>query len=106
MKIAIEAQRIFRSDKHGMDFVILETLKELQKRKDGEPLLCAGFCGRRPLSGRIGEPKHHRSALSLLSIMGASGITLYCTAIAGRPATLYIQYSSVVVPGPLGTDIA
>lgn len=35
MKIAIEAQRIFRKDKHGMDFVILETLKELQKRKDG-----------------------------------------------------------------------
>ena len=35
MKIAIEAQRIFRSDKHGMDFVILETLKEMQKRKDG-----------------------------------------------------------------------
>lgn len=25
----------FRKDKHGMDFVILETLKELQKRKDG-----------------------------------------------------------------------
>lgn len=35
MKIAIEAQRIFRRDKHGMDFVILETLRELQKRKDG-----------------------------------------------------------------------
>jgi len=35
MRIAIEAQRIFRKDKHGMDFVILETLKELQKRKDG-----------------------------------------------------------------------
>lgn len=34
MRIAIEAQRIFRKDKHGMDFVILETLKELQKRKD------------------------------------------------------------------------
>ncbi len=34
MKIAIEAQRIFRRDKHGMDFVILETLRELQKRKD------------------------------------------------------------------------
>ena len=31
MRIAIEAQRIFRNDKHGMDFVILETLKELQK---------------------------------------------------------------------------
>ena len=35
MRIAIEAQRIFRHDKHGMDFVILETLKELQKCKDG-----------------------------------------------------------------------
>lgn len=31
MKIAIEAQRIFRSNKHGMDFVALETIKELQK---------------------------------------------------------------------------
>lgn len=35
MKIAIEAQRIFRRDKHGMDFVVLEVLRELQKRKDG-----------------------------------------------------------------------
>lgn len=31
MKIAIEAQRIFRKKKHGMDFVVLETLRELQK---------------------------------------------------------------------------
>lgn len=31
MKIAIEAQRIFRTNKHGMDFVALETIKELQK---------------------------------------------------------------------------
>lgn len=30
MKIGIEAQRIFRRDKHGMDFVILEVLRELQ----------------------------------------------------------------------------
>lgn len=35
MKIAIEAQRIFRPDKHGMDFVALETIRELQKRHDG-----------------------------------------------------------------------
>lgn len=34
MKIAIEAQRIFRTDKHGMDFVALETIRELQKRED------------------------------------------------------------------------
>ncbi|MFT4223042.1 glycosyltransferase family 4 protein [Dysgonomonas sp.] len=31
MKIAIEAQRIFRQTKHGMDIVILETIRELQK---------------------------------------------------------------------------
>lgn len=31
MKIAIEAQRIFRPNKHGMDFVALETIRQLQK---------------------------------------------------------------------------
>lgn len=31
MKIAIEAQRLFRINKHGMDFVALETIRELQK---------------------------------------------------------------------------
>lgn len=31
MKIAIEAQRIFRKEKHGMDYVVLETIRELQK---------------------------------------------------------------------------
>lgn len=31
MRIAIEAQRIFRPDKHGMDFVVLEQLREIQR---------------------------------------------------------------------------
>ena len=31
MKIAIEAHRIFRTNKHGMDFVALESIRELQK---------------------------------------------------------------------------
>lgn len=31
MRIAIEAQRIFRKKKHGMDFVALESIRELQK---------------------------------------------------------------------------
>lgn len=31
MRIAIEAQRIFRTNKHGMDFVALETIKQLQQ---------------------------------------------------------------------------
>lgn len=30
MKIAIEAQRIFRKDKHGMDFVVLEFVRRLE----------------------------------------------------------------------------
>ena len=30
MRIAIEAQRIFRQKKHGMDFVALETIRRLQ----------------------------------------------------------------------------
>lgn len=30
MRIAIEAQRIFRSNKHGMDFVVLEAIRQLQ----------------------------------------------------------------------------
>ena len=31
MRIGIEAQRIFRKNKHGMDYVVLEEVKELQK---------------------------------------------------------------------------
>lgn len=31
MRIGIEAQRIFRKNKHGMDFVVLQEIKELQK---------------------------------------------------------------------------
>ena len=54
MRIAIEAQRIFRKDKHGMDFVILETLKELQKRKDGNRCSGGGL-----VPGRIGKPPYH-----------------------------------------------
>lgn len=35
MRIGIEAQRIFRPDKHGMDIVILEVLRQLQKNDHG-----------------------------------------------------------------------
>ena len=33
MRIGIEAQRIFRKNKHGMDYVVLQEIKELQKMK-------------------------------------------------------------------------
>ena len=41
MKIAIEAQRIFRKEKHGMDYVALETIREIQKidRQNRLPIL-------------------------------------------------------------------
>lgn len=43
MKIAIEAQRIFRSNKHGMDFVVLEEIRELQKiDKENEYYILVG----------------------------------------------------------------
>ena len=36
MRIGIEAQRIFRKNKHGMDYVVLEEIKELQKSARNE----------------------------------------------------------------------
>lgn len=43
MRIAIEAQRIFRSNKHGMDFVALESIRELQKLdKENEYYIITG----------------------------------------------------------------
>lgn len=43
MKIGIEAQRIFRVNKHGMDFVALETIRELQKiDKENEYFIFVG----------------------------------------------------------------
>ena len=30
MRIGIEAQRVFRKNKHGMDYVVLEEIKRLQ----------------------------------------------------------------------------
>ncbi len=36
MRIGIEAQRIFRKNKHGMDYVVLQEIKELQKMDTGD----------------------------------------------------------------------
>ncbi len=32
MRIGIEAQRVFRRNKHGMDYVVLQEIKELPRR--------------------------------------------------------------------------
>ena len=42
MRIAIEAQRIFRPNKHGMDFVALESIKELQKKDHENEIIACG----------------------------------------------------------------
>ncbi|MCI1683081.1 MAG: glycosyltransferase family 4 protein [Bacteroides sp.] len=39
MIIGIEAQRIFRKDKHGMDFVALEFIRSLQRKNDSNQYL-------------------------------------------------------------------
>ena len=36
MRIGIEAQRIFRKNKHGMDYVVLQEIRELQKMNTGD----------------------------------------------------------------------
>jgi glycosyltransferase involved in cell wall biosynthesis len=36
MRIGIEAQRIFRKNKHGMDYVVLQEIKELQQMDTGD----------------------------------------------------------------------
>lgn len=36
MKIGIEAQRVFRRNKHGMDYVVLEEIRRLQKLNTGD----------------------------------------------------------------------
>ena len=69
MKIAIEAQRIFRINKHGMDFVALETIRELSKR--------------------VSQLSHLRDKMPLLSFMGTSSPTYGNKEDKTRYTTLY-----------------
>jgi hypothetical protein len=48
MRIGIEAQRIFREKKHGMDFVVLEQIRFLQKiDKDNQYFIFSKFTYRK-----------------------------------------------------------
>lgn len=75
MKIAIEAQRIFRTNKHGMDFVALETIRELQKLDHILEYYIIGCPRRRSLSGRISQLPYYRNKMPDLSAMGTSCLT-------------------------------
>ena len=57
MRIGIEAQRIFRKDKHGMDYVVLQEIKEIQKI-DTEKIAAAGHpCGGAQVLANAGDPR-------------------------------------------------
>ena len=71
MKIAIEAQRIFRTNKHGMDFVALETIRELQKIDHTHEY----YILRGSLPGRISQLPYRRNKMPDLSAMGTSSLT-------------------------------
>ncbi|MBA4166555.1 MAG: glycosyltransferase family 4 protein [Chitinophagaceae bacterium] len=63
MKIGIEAQRIFRAGKHGMDVVALELIRRLQKKDTSNEYRL--FAARGPDTDCIGEtPNFHTSILS------------------------------------------
>ena len=54
MRIGIEAQRIFRKNKHGMDYVVLEEIKELQKSDNRKVKTVVFKTARMCISYRLG----------------------------------------------------
>ena len=84
MIIGIEAQRIFRKNKHGMDYVVLQEIKELQQiDTENEYYVFV----------KPGEDR----GLSFISIMGTMGTAKGCKEIWRKDTTLYKQYSSHLV---------
>lgn len=88
-KIGIEAQRIFRSKKHGMDMVALETVRELQKLAD--------------------DPEHEHEYVVFVKpdkdvcVHSSKGMQ-----IVELPATTYPYWEQVMLPGAAakyGVDI-
>ena len=55
MKIAIEAQRIFRRNKHGMDFVALESIRCLQELDHENEYFILVAPGERSEERRVGK---------------------------------------------------
>ena len=69
MKIAIEAQRIFRKEKHGMDYVALETIREIQKiDRQNEYFILV----RRQVSAGVGQYAYRTDRLPILPFVGAN----------------------------------
>ena len=74
MIIGIEAQRIFRKNKHGMDYVVLQEIRELQKiDKENEYYVFV-----KPNEDRSGSNGHCQGQPSNMALNS-------CTAPATRP---------------------
>lgn len=89
MKIAIEAQRIFRTNKHGMDFVALESIRELQKiDKENEYFIFVSpgedHCLEETSNTHIVEVK-----CPTYPPLGAGGVATGCSQDKARPIALY-----------------
>lgn len=78
MKIAIEAQRIFRKKKHGMDIVILEALKEIKRQDTSNEYYIFVAPGPDKCLEKNLKFSYNRSKMSVLYIMGANRIALCC----------------------------
>ena len=76
MKIAIEAQRIFRTNKHGMDSGCSRNDSRTAKnRSPTHEDVHTGCPGRGSLPGRISQLPYRRNKMPDLSAMGTSSLT-------------------------------
>ena len=71
MKIGIEAQRIFRKNKHGMDYVVLQEIKELQQMQTGDEY----YVFVKPGEDRCVEDSANESCCIVPAIQHPSGAT-------------------------------
>ncbi len=99
MKIAIEAQRIFRTNKHGMDFVALESIRELQKIDHENEYFIFVTPGEDRCFGRIGKCAYYRTKMPHLPPLGTSGSSTRSKKI--RPDLLHCTSNTAPLQCPV-----
>lgn len=106
MKIAIEAQRIFRTNKHGMDFVALESIRELQKIDHENEY----FIFVTPGEDRCLEESENVHIIELkcphLPTLGTSGSSTCSKKGYARFVALHKQYCPITMPGAIDINTA
>ena len=88
MRIGIEAQRIFRKNKHGMDYVVLQEIKEIQKMDNENEY----FVFVAPGEDRCLDNTNNVHVIVIgggLSFLGTIYTTEGCSQTPSRYATLY-----------------